>query len=182
MMNALKEWATVVKALENGNQTVLLRKGGILETGSGFSVESKKFLLYPTFEHQEISSLKSQFYGYLADVRENQPQPDTNRITSYAEVIEERDISSMEKIENLSSFHIWSDSYIKERMSWLPDKPMKVLFLKVFKTQPFEVPVLAEYQGCKSWIDINVNAEAGQSVLSDKELNEKIVAFRRIVN
>ncbi|MGI0041714.1 MAG: DUF1802 family protein, partial [Nitrosopumilaceae archaeon] len=53
MMNALKEWATVVKALENGNQTVLLRKGGILETDSGFNVESKKFLLYPTFEHQE---------------------------------------------------------------------------------------------------------------------------------
>ncbi len=182
MMNALKEWATVVKALENGNQTVLLRKGGILETDSGFNVESKKFLLYPTFEHQEISSLKSQFYGYLADVRENQPQSDTNRITSYAEVIEECDISSMEKIENLSSFHIWSDSYIKERMDWLPDKPMKVLFLKVFKTDPFEVPVLAEYQGCKSWIDINVNAESGQSVLSDKELSEKIAAFRRIIN
>ena len=29
-MNALKEWATVVNALENGNQTVLLRKGAIL--------------------------------------------------------------------------------------------------------------------------------------------------------
>jgi hypothetical protein len=182
MMNALKEWATVVKALENGNQTVLLRKGGILETDSGFNVESKKFLLYPTFEHQEISSLKSQFYGYLADVRENQPQSGTNRITSYAEVIEERNISSIEKIENLSSFHIWSDSYIKERMDWLPDKPMKALFLKVFKTDPFEVPVLAEYQGCKSWIDINVNAESGQSVLSDKELSEKIAAFRMIVN
>ncbi|MEX1996914.1 MAG: DUF1802 family protein, partial [Nitrosopumilaceae archaeon] len=111
-MNALKEWATVVKALENGNQTVLLRKGGILETDSGFNVESKKFLLYPTFEHQELASLKSQFYGYLAEVRENQPQSDINKITSYAEVIEECDISSMEKIENLSSFHIWSDSYI----------------------------------------------------------------------
>jgi len=44
-MNALKEWATVVKALENGDQTVILRKGGILETASGFKIESKKFLL-----------------------------------------------------------------------------------------------------------------------------------------
>jgi len=32
MMNALKEWATVVNDLENGKQTVILRKGGILET------------------------------------------------------------------------------------------------------------------------------------------------------
>jgi len=41
MMNALKEWATVVNALESGKQTVILRKGGILETASGFEVESK---------------------------------------------------------------------------------------------------------------------------------------------
>ena len=45
-MNGLKEWATVVKALENGKQTVILRKGGILETDSGFNVESKEFLLF----------------------------------------------------------------------------------------------------------------------------------------
>ena len=52
-MNGLKEWATVVKALENGKQTVILRKGGILETASGFNIESKKFFLFPTWEHQE---------------------------------------------------------------------------------------------------------------------------------
>ena len=39
-MNGLKEWATVVKALELGKQTVILRKGGILETASGFNIES----------------------------------------------------------------------------------------------------------------------------------------------
>ena len=37
-MNALKEWATVVRALEQGKQTVILRKGGILETASGLSL------------------------------------------------------------------------------------------------------------------------------------------------
>ena len=182
MMKALKEWATVVKALENGNQTVLLRKGGILETASGFNVESKKFLLFPTFEHQQHDSLKSQFYGYLADARESQPKQGTNRLTSYAEVIEEHEISDMEKIQALSPFHIWSDSYIKERMSWLPEKPMKVLFLKVFKIKQSEIPVLSEYQGCKSWIDINVNSEAGQAVLSEKELNKNLEMFRSIIN
>ena len=42
-MNTLKEWATVVNALESGEQTVILRKGGILETDSGFTIENKKF-------------------------------------------------------------------------------------------------------------------------------------------
>jgi hypothetical protein len=182
MMKALKEWATVVKALENGNQTVLLRKGGILETASGFNVESKKFLLFPTYEHQQHDSLKSQFYGYLSDVRESQPKSDVNNITSYAEVMEESDITDMKKIEELSPFHIWSDSYIKERMNWMPDKPMKAIFLKVYKIEESKVPVLPEYQGCKSWIDINVNVETGRSVLSEQELKEGLEKFRKIVN
>ena len=38
LVESLKEWATVVKALEAGDQTVILRKGGILETASGFRI------------------------------------------------------------------------------------------------------------------------------------------------
>ncbi len=182
MMKALKEWATVVKALENGNQTVLLRKGGILETASGFRVEATKFALFPTYEHQDNAFLKSQYYGYLADARESQPRGGYNRITSVAEMVEERDISSMEKIEQLSQFHIWSDSYIVERMNWMPSKPMKAIFLKVYKIKPTEIPVLPDYHGCKSWIELNVNSEAGKAVLSDTELQAQLSEFRRIVN
>ena len=182
MMKALKEWATVVRALENGNQTVLLRKGGILETASGFNVESRKFFLFPTYEHQDNASLKSQYYGYLSDARENKPKEGINRITSFAEVVEEKDLGSMEKINRLSSFHIWSDSYIVERMNWMPEKPMKVMFLKVFMIHPIEVPILPDYHGCKSWIELNVNPESGKSVLSDAELQENLSEFRRIVN
>jgi hypothetical protein len=182
MMKALKEWATVVTALENGDQTVLLRKGGILETASGFKIEDKKFVLFPTYEHQDNASLKSQFYRYLADVREQKPKEGFNRITSYAEVLTEHDVSSMQKIEELSQFHIWSDSYIVERMNWMPQKPMKVVFLKVYKVPPIEIPVIQEYHGCKSWIELNVNIEAGKAVLDDADLQEKISEFRRIVN
>lgn len=181
-MKALKEWATVVKALENGNQTILLRKGGILETASGFNIESKKFILFPTFEHQDNTSLKSQYYGYLADTRENKPKEGTNQITSFAEVLEEKDLKSMEKVENLSSFHILSDSYVVERMNWMPEKPIKAMFLKVFKIYPIEIPILSDYHGCKSWIELNVNPEAGKSVLSDEELQQKLSEFRRITN
>ena len=181
MMKALKEWATVVKALENGNQTVLLRKGGILETASGFRVEAPRFALFPTYEHQETASLKSQFYGYLADAREAMPREGYNLISSVAEVLEESDISSPEELERLSPFHIWSDSYIVERMNWMASKPMKAIFLKVQRVDPVEVPILPEYHGCKSWIELNVNSEAGKSALSDAELSSRLEEFRRIV-
>lgn len=181
-MKALKEWATVITALENGDQTVLLRKGGILETASGFKVEDKKFVLFPTYEHQDNSSLKSQFYRYLADVREQKPREGFNRITSYAEVLAENDISSMETIEKLSDFHIWSESYMVERMNWMPQKPITAIFLKVYKISPVEIPVLPDYHGCKSWIELNVNTGAGSAVLDETDLQQRLSEFRGIVN
>ncbi len=182
MMKALKEWATVITALENGDQTVLLRKGGILETASGFQVEDRKFFLFPTYEHQDNSSLKSQFYRYLADVREQKPRDGFNRITSYAEVLEECDISSMGIIEKLSDFHIWSESYIVERMNWMPEKSMTAIFLKTYKISPVEISVLPEYHGCKSWIELNVNNQTGSAVLNEADLQKRLSEFRGIVN
>jgi len=182
MMKALKEWATVITALENGDQTVLLRKGGILETASGFKVEDKKFVLFPTYEHQDNASLKSQFYRYLADVREQKPREGFNRITSYAEVLAEHDVSSMQKIEELSQFHIWSDSYMVERMNWMPQKQMTAIFLKAYKIPQIEIPILPEYHGCKSWIELNVNTDVGKAVLNEADLQQKLSEFRRIVN
>ena len=180
-MESLKEWATVVKALENGEQTVLLRKGGILEVASGFQIESKKFLLFPTWEHQEYHHIKPQYHKYLDEVKTNPPEEGSNRITSYAEVLAEADVSSEKVVEMLSQFHIWSDSYIKERMAWKPEKPMKAIFLKVFKISSMKIPIKSEYQGCKSWININEEISNGEPVLSEKQLQTKLQEFKEIV-
>jgi hypothetical protein len=181
-MDALKEWATVVTALERGEQTVILRKGGILETESGFKIESKKFLLFPTFEHQEEKNLKQKFHNYLDIVKQNHPQNEHNIITSYAEVVDEVDIKSQEKVKALSDFHIWSDSYIDERVNWMSDKPIKAVFLKVYKIPAKEIPIKSEYHGCKSWININEDIQAGKPVLSDEELSYRLQKFKGIVN
>ena len=181
-MESLKEWATVVKALEGGKQTVILRKGGILETASGFKINSKKFLLFPTYEHQETIHLKEEFQNYLELIKKEKPQDGINKITSYAEVLDEKDISEQEKIDALSPFHIWSDEYIKARKNWMPEKPIKAVFLRIFKVPEFEIPIKPEYQGCKSWIDINEQIQTGESVLSDSEVQEKLEKFREIVN
>ena len=108
-MNGLKEWATVVRALEHGKQTVILRKGGILETASGFKIESKKFLLFPTWEHQEAKHVKSEYHDFLNQTLNQKPKEGYNTITSIAEVLDEKDISADEimidnsPIENITA-------------------------------------------------------------------------------
>jgi len=181
-VESLKEWASVVKALEDGNQTVILRKGGILETASGFMINSRKFLLFPTYEHQEAIHLKNEFQNYLQKIKDEKPKEGFNKITSYAEVLEEKDVSSQETIEVLSSFHIWSDTYIKERQKWMPEKPLKAVFLKIYKIPELEITMKTEYQGCKSWIDINAEIQFGKPVLSDSEIEKRLQKFRDLVN
>ncbi len=181
-MQGLKEWATVVKALEDGTQTIILRKGGILETASGFRVESKKFFLFPTYEHQEPKHIKDKFQDYLSKALGEKPSDGFNVITSIAEVVGEADISSDDKLNSLSEFHIWSDPYIDSRKNWMPNKPIKAVFLKVFKIKPKKIPIKDEYQGCKSWIEINDNCEFNDPVLSQNEFDSKLRKFKEIAN
>ena len=181
-MNALKEWATIVKALENGKQTIILRKGGILETASGFEIIAKKFLLFPTWEHQEIKHVKPEYHNLLNQTLDNKPKEGYNTITSIAEVLDHKDISSNKIIDNLSSFHVWSDEYIKERINWMPEKPLKAIFLKVYTFPQIEIPLQSDFEGCKSWIELNSNQKSGQSVLTNQEINNELKKFREIVN
>jgi len=57
---ALKEWASVIAALESGRQILLLRKGGILEQSNKnrFSIIHNEFLFFPTYLHQSRGELK----------------------------------------------------------------------------------------------------------------------------
>jgi hypothetical protein len=181
-MYGLKEWATVVKALEQGKQTVILRKGGILETASGFNIESKKFFLFPTWEHQETKHVKPEFHEFLNSVLNKKPEEGFNKISSYAEILFEKDIESNNVINNLSPFHVWSDSYIQERRNWMPEKPMKAVFLKIIKIPEFRLPLQPEFSGCKSWIELNSNFQDGESALKDNKIEERLQEFKEIVN
>jgi len=181
-MNGLKEWATVVKALEYGKQTVILRKGGILETASGFNVESKKFFLFPTWEHQEPKHVKPEYHNFLEEVLNDKPDEGFNKITSLAEVLYEKDVTSVETVDRLSEFHVWSDMYIEERRNWNPEKPFKAIFLKTSKIPEIKLPLNSSFQGCKSWVEINSNFDSVESVLNESEIQTKLEKFRSIVN
>src|SRR5437016_13749047 len=70
---ALKEWAVVCRALESGRQMLLLRKGGIYESGGEFELENREFLLFPTYLHQNLKMLKPEYHeGFEAHAAEPQ--------------------------------------------------------------------------------------------------------------
>ena len=154
---ALKEWAVVCKALEEGRQVILLRKGGIMEYRKGFEVMHSDFFLYPTFEHQSKESLQHDYVNNLDIVLRNAPVNNRNRITSCAAVAQVKGITDKSVLGRLEKYHIWNERYINVRMSYNPKRPMNVLVLRVYKmNNPLEVDIKPELLGCKSWIPIQL--------------------------
>lgn len=151
---ALKEWASAIRALIEGRQIVLLRKGGIVEETKEFRLESPSFWLYPTYEHQRRELLKEEAQPMLAETLEGwNPQSDRAEITCFAEVAADIEVTSQEQLNRIRDYHIWTDRFAEERLKWKRLKPLHVLLLRVYKLDsPVSVPILSEYFGCKSWI------------------------------
>jgi hypothetical protein len=151
---ALKEWAVVCKALEDGRQVLLLRKGGIMEYRQGFQMRHNTFFLYPTFEHQSRDFIQADYVEKFEMIMNAQPSERKNTITSYARSVAVKQITDTSLLSSLRKYHIWNDNYVNQRMNYNPKKPLSVILLRVYKTDPIEVDVRSEWIGCKSWIPI----------------------------
>jgi len=152
---ALKEWACVVLALERGHQSVIFRKGGIVEPRGDFRLEHRRFLLYPTFEHQKPELLKPEFLPLL---HESVAWHCNNvvRVTCWAEVSEARAVTSLQDAAAYSSRHIWNQEFVEMRLAYKPDKPLWVVTLNVhLLPRAIEFVETTDYSGCKSWVTLD---------------------------
>jgi hypothetical protein len=199
-MLALKEWSIICKALEDGNQTILLRKGGILEYKKGFEIRQKSFLLFPTLEHQAEEYLQSKYlqtYDLLLRGNKSQDiQNKTNTVLVLARIEAIQEFHDHEMLPELEKYHIWNEKYVNMRMNYNPKKPMNALLLRVYKLpQPISIDVKPEWAGCKSWIDINIAEKYGnqfgtvpkmfdqsEPVIKDKEFQRIFENFMEIWN
>ncbi|HEY9803781.1 MAG TPA: DUF1802 family protein [Leptolyngbyaceae cyanobacterium] len=173
-VHTLKEWAVAINALETGKTIMLLRKGGIHEKNGRFQVAQEQVLLYPTYEHQQPSLLKTEYANLVQPVPSGW-HPQTVRIGSWAHITDILPISDEEIVKSLLPFHIWNDNFISDRLKWKPKQPIFILLLRTYKlSQVQEIPYSPEYGGCKSWIDITspIQLQNSQPVLSNSDYKQ----------
>ena len=174
---ALKEWAVTVRALAQGQQVLLLRKGGIHEEGKDFRVIHPEFVLYPTYEHQREDLLKTEHQPTLARLLEESPQSEAITFTHFGKVEELMEVLDQDKVDDLSPHHIWTNAYAQSRLHWKPMLPLSIMLLRVYRMeQPVTVPFIPEYRGCTSWVDIIPRVGLGNltPVLSDEEFQRRV--------
>jgi len=169
LRHTLKEWAVTVRALERGDTTLVVRKGGIRE--KAFAVPKTRFLLLPGYEHQRPELIKQEFrhiIGEIPDLTDDGPL----RFSSFAEVEGAFEISEAEDLEALNDHHMWTYEYAESRFKWRPKKPLTVLVLRTYVLpEAVALPYREGYGGCKSWIELedSVSVEGARPALSDGE-------------
>ncbi|MET0966996.1 MAG: DUF1802 family protein [Nakamurella sp.] len=150
---ALKEWAAVAHALLDGRQTVLLRKGGIHE--KRFTVAASRFLVFPTVAHSHAESTRPEHQELLALGRLDVTD-DELILRVDLEVVSAIVVVKPERIAALEPFHIWTTESVRQnRIDFRPKHQLTALVVRARALRPeVRVPVLAEYAGCRSWVDL----------------------------
>lgn len=176
---ALKEWSLACDLLSKGEQTVLIRKGGIWEPGGRFTLRCDQFLLYPTIEHQSRAMLNERYSNMVL------PDPATARkevsITSWSQVVQWQHLNSVEEVLAIHPEHPWSESFADMRFSFNPYEPVTALFLRVWNLpKPTVVPMRPEFGGCRSWIDVMgpFDLSGSKAALDETELQNRISSAR----
>ena len=174
---ALKEWATTCEAIGNGEQILLLRKGGIHEDGKDFRVIHREFLLYPTYEHQKADLLRPEHQPSLADLLERPRDDKQITFTHFARAEEVLELEDQGKVDDLAPHYIWTTDYAQSRLRWKPMLPLSVMLLRVYRLEaPVTVPWIPEYGGCTSWVEVLADVPLGrlEPVLSDSEFQRQV--------
>ena len=178
---AFKEWAVTVNALAQGRQVLLLRKGGIHEVTKDFRVAHPEFLLYPTYEHQNADLLKASSQSLFEETLTNSIPTDTITFSNWAQVTETIKVAELEKLQELSNHHIWTNQYTESRLRWKPMVPLSIMLLRVFKLEePVTIPWIKEYAGCTSWVEIMPKINLGQltPAMNDRDYQNSVASIK----
>ncbi len=182
--SALKEWATVLEAMARGEQMLLIRKGGLLEPGSGFELMAKAFVFYPTFEHQAVHYLREPYRAYFdAAVQRRAPEGQV-RLDLVGIAVSSVQSNDPAIVERLRAFHVYNEAFVSQRLKWQPAQPLVIVAVRVFRlAEPHALTVLPRYAGCKSWVDLAspISLEGARPVQDDAIFRQRAAALTALL-
>ncbi len=149
---AFKEWAVICRALAEGRQSLILRKGGVAEEGGTFRPEHPRFWLYPSFFHEHRSGVRPELLPLLDAAEADRPGPALVRLSHFAEVTDVTFVGDLAAALRLAPLHGWTDDVVRQRFHYRTTG-LYVLTVRVFRVpMVVDVPERPEYAGCKTWV------------------------------
>ena len=158
-------------ALGRGEQSVILRKGGIAEGREGFSFRYREFFLFPTFFHEQVAKVR------IASA--NLPGAgDTIAIRWYAKVERTLRIGSLRMAEALAPLHILTPEVVRERFGY-KNEGLNIAFVRVFELSPaWILQNEKRFGGCRSWVHLPSPPEMEMRAMVDDQAHQRLCSVR----
>lgn len=179
MTAAFKEWALICEALGSGRQSLILRKGGIVEGRAGFAFRHGEFFLFPTWFHEQLerTTLPSgtplpQQLGEEIDI-------------AYAATVEwTRLVTDLAVVHRLDGMHVWRNEIVEERFRYDETPGLHVAFVRIYRLDPpRRLRMEKKYGGCRSWVELpEIEGCALVSVISDEEHERRRAQLERLLS
>ena len=152
---ALKEWAVVLKALSEGRQILLLRKGGLIDKNSRFTVEHSEFFIYPTYLHQQRNGILPAAREDLERLLSSPPPDEQVMLSHYAVVHDAWKVTDLAQLQRLAGSHLLNAEEVQKRFLYGKTPGLYLILLRIHQLpKPFRLPVRPHYAGCRSWVDL----------------------------
>jgi hypothetical protein len=161
---ALKEWAVLCARLGAGEQSVLVRKGGIREPRPAagvvpsFAPEHPSFWLLPTYFHAREAGrerdLAPAARALLPQVLAAAPAPGRLRVELWAEVDAAHEVRDRARLPALADAHGLDPACVAARFDYRTPG-LWVLLIRTYRlSQAIDLADRAEYAGCTSWVHL----------------------------
>jgi hypothetical protein len=176
-MFAFKEWTLICEALGRGEQSLIIRKGGIAEGRDGFRFKHAEFLLFPTLFHEQVAKLRLPPDTALPAGRADGQH--VVKLEAHVEWTE--DVADWGKVQALAPFHLWTEAEIEKRFQQDDAPGVSVAFVRIRQlSEPLVFPDLPKYGGCRSWIEVPQlpTDTVVTPVLSDEEQARRSAAVK----
>jgi hypothetical protein len=147
-----KEWALVCDLLTSGQQSLILRKGGIHEGRGGFEWKHRGFFLFPTWFHTQAEKLRGDFAATAFPPEEERTSVD---IDGYAELSQVWKVTDWARVEAIASLHAWNDEVVRERFVYDDESCLHIALVRAWRLpRRWTFPYSKSYGGCRSWVNL----------------------------
>jgi hypothetical protein len=142
---ALREWKLNVDAIAAGEQSLLIRKGGISEGSDGFSVEGYRFALLPTLFHQKHGT----------------PQSEPYEVTVVCDLLGAVEAPSESDLSPLAPYHRYDAEQLATRVKYKPERPLTLMAVRAYRlAEPRLFPVDTVQAVCRSWLSLPIDPDS----------------------
>jgi len=170
--------------MARGDIIAMVRKGGIREKRAGFEVHHDRFLLYPTFFHENTEDLASRFHPMLAPAHDRRPAAGRVRLTHFAECVAVWTVVDPGLLPGIANEHGLAPAAVLSRFHYRDDPTVRIIATRI-RALPtaVDIPEATRYAGCVSWLELDADVRVSDAplVLPEADLQRRVAAMSAVL-